>query len=144
MLLRNQHSSTEIQPRTDEEALLFSFFQLCVVLVPTQLEICGSFGLNMFQRFHEQSLKTPVPTWNYGDVDIFCCGGTIPNPNGNGNEITLDYDQVIEDFEARLQRHHYVIKKKLVKRFEARSTKTTGNKMLSTFRNLRRALCTKQ
>ena len=67
----------------------------------------------MFQRFHEKELSHSVPAWNYGDIDIFCCGD---------NATTGDYMQIIKDFEEKLKLNNYTISCKLTKRFNSKST----------------------
>ena len=93
-----------------QEGALFQLLQRCIVLRATQIEICGSFGLNLLQRMHEKELPYDLPFWDYGDIDIFCTRGDPGMP-------TIRFRDIVSDFESKLKEYGYVVRKKLVKRF---------------------------
>ena len=111
--LKENSSSSQLQlplrdidpnnPKSINEKALFRLFQKCIVLHEKQLEICGSFGLNLLQRFHEKNLaaqNVTVPTWYYGDIDIFCSGAK----SVSGGPC-LNFSELIQDFEKKLATH---------------------------------------
>ena len=70
-----------------------------------EIEIAGSFALNIFQRIHADVLKYTLPSWKYNDNDIFVTGGEI------------EFHDVIADFEEKLSVNDYIITKRTIKRF---------------------------